>query len=118
MDITECQEKILHLLINNHEIVNKFHATGIDTECFDPKYRPLLYGIYEAHRKDIRLTEAGYLDFIERAVANKEYERWIESKSAGANQSILKERKLFVQLGNFRRVDKNDFELLVTKLKE
>jgi len=115
---TECQEAILHLLLNHPELINEFSDVKIDVDFFDPIYKPLLQGVYHSNQKSIRLTENNYLDFIEQTVVDGRYAEWTQTKVTGPTQPRLKEKQLFVPICNFKQVAKDDFQLLAKKLRE
>ena len=117
-DKTECQEKIINLLINNHDLINIFVANKHSLETFDPRYRPVLFALYDAHTRSVRLTENGYIDFIERSVADGSYAKWTEKKVDGPKQPVMAERALFLNVSKFIRATKDDFELYLKQFRE
>jgi replicative DNA helicase len=117
-DKIEIQEKIINLLINDHNLVNTFVANKLEPENFDPKYRPVLYAVHNAHTQSVRLTENGFVDFVERTVVDGSYAKWTEKKVDGPKQPIMAERALFLNVSKFIRATKDDFELYLKQFKE
>lgn len=117
-DKIEIQEKIINLLINDHSLVNVFVANKLEPEFFDPKYRTVLYAIHNAHTQSIRLTENGYVDFVERAVTDGSYSKWTEKKVDGIKQPVMAERALFLNVSKLVRATIDDFELYLKQFRE
>lgn len=117
-DKVQLQEKIVNLLINDHDLVNLFVAHKLEPEAFDPLFRPILYAIYDAHTRSVKLTENGFMDFVERSVTDGSYAKWTEKKVDGPKQPIMAERALFLNVSKFVRATKDDFELYIKQFRE
>ena len=117
-DKEQLQQKILHLLVHNMEMVSLFLGYKIDPSDFDPGYRVLYYAVCYAHTKSTPLTVNSYADFVERAVNDGSYDKWTETKNNGPKLVSVKEKRTFVNVCDLSVVDKNDFDVLVRNFKE
>ena len=117
-DRKETQEKILHILLTTPDSVNALVAHRIGPEHFDPIFRPLLHGIFHAQSKGAKLTEVGYIDFIEKAVTSGKYSEWVGKKVDSPKQAVLREKAMLFEAFGLQTAETDDIEVYIDRLNE
>jgi len=114
-----CQEKILYLLLNEPSLINKLQLEGIEPDFFDSKFKSLLFGIYNAHQRSVRLTSVGYTDFVQKSINSGEYAKWNNIKKIDSpKQVILKESGIFVNVSQMQRASVDDIDVYISSVRE
>lgn len=74
MAYIETEQKLLYILLNDKEIVEKFKSINKIKFLFDSKHQILVEGILWAFDKDSLLTRNGYIEFLRnvKIIPNKE----------------------------------------------
>jgi len=114
----ESQEKLIHLLLNNQNLVSEFLADQYGPEFFDQKYRVMLHGIEECHHRSESFTENYFLDFVTRSVATGDYRKWSGSEVESSFFAQQTEKRNFQLIANLERVSVQDFPLVCRKVRE
>lgn len=113
------QKKLLHLLINYHDLVENFVA-NCQPDYFDTQFKPLVYAFQAYHTRSERLTKSGFTDFVTKACNSGEYAAWQgdKRKKFAPNMVAIAESSLFSSLASAESATKEDYDFLVSKIKE
>ena len=115
---SEAQQKLLNILLNNQGLIPEFIAEQISPEHFDTKCKIIVHGIINSYKEEQKFTEEYYLDFVARSVANGDYRKWTESEVSSSKLAVVAERNNYTSIKVLERVDRNDFPLMVRRVRE
>jgi hypothetical protein len=114
----ESQEKLIHILIKNQNILPEFFSGDISVDYFDDKYKPIIVSLEECNHKSEKFTENYYIDFISRSVANGDYKKWTGNQVESLFFAQQAERRNYQLVTNLEKIDINDYPLVCRKVRE
>lgn len=114
----DAQQKLLNIVVTNHDFISQMLAADISPENFDTKYRTIVHGLEEAHQTNSKFSEDYYVDFVTRSVTNGNYKKWSHSEVSSTKIASANEKSLYNIIANLELVDVNDFNLIMRKVRE